>query len=140
MHGTVITKTYRFYDFPHLRSQKSDPRGVPEMYRIDHQKLIDSMIFVPFGLQSFFGAKNRIREGCQKCIIGSECQKLIDSMIFRPVWAPERFRSQKSDPRGVPRMSRIEYQKLSIPLFSFRLGSRMFSAPTIGSERGARNV
>ena len=39
------------------------------------------MIFQPFWLRSVFGAKNRIREGRQKCL-GFDYQKHIDSMIF----------------------------------------------------------
>ena len=39
------------------------------------------MIFRPSGLRSLFGAKNRIREGCQKCI-GFQYQK---SMSFLPL-------------------------------------------------------
>ena len=40
----------------------------------EYQKRIDSMIFLPFGLRSFFGAKNWVREGCQNCL-GCELPK-----------------------------------------------------------------
>ena len=57
------------------------------------------MILLPFGLWSHFGAKNGIREGCQKCA-GFKYQILIDSMIF----LRKGSGGQKSDPRGVPEM------------------------------------
>ena len=70
MYGILITKKYRFHYVPPVwaPSQKSDPRGVPEMYRTAITKPIDSIIFLPFGLWRLIGAKNRIREGCQKCL------------------------------------------------------------------------
>ena len=67
------------------------------------------MILLPFGLRSILGAKNRIRQGCQECII--VIQTTYRFHDFPPVWAPEPFRSQKSDPRGVPEMYRIVLTK-----------------------------
>ena len=67
------------------------------------------MILLPFGLRSILGAKNRIRQGCQECII--VIQTTYRFHDFPPVWAPEPFRSQKSDPRGVPEMFRIVLTK-----------------------------
>ena len=83
-----------------LRSQKSAPRGAPEMFlRFEYQKPIDAMIFLPFGLRSLFGHKNRLRKGRQTCL-RFEYQKLIDSMNFFVFG----LRSQKSAPRGAPEM------------------------------------
>ena len=47
-----------------FRSQKSDPRGMQDMYLIFIAKPIDSLILLPFG-HNRFGAEKQIREGCQ---------------------------------------------------------------------------
>ena len=73
------------------------------MYRIVIGELIDSLIFQPLGL---FGIKNRIREGCQKCI-GLKLENLPILLFSYQFGPPERFRSQKWDSRGVPDMYRI---------------------------------
>ena len=48
------------------------------------------MIFLLFGLRNLFGAKNRIREGCQKSI-RFPYQKPIAAMIFLPFWLRNFF-------------------------------------------------
>ena len=69
------------------------------------------MIFLPFGPRSFFGAKNGIREGCQKCL-GFEYQKLIDSMNFVPFGPRSFFGAKKGIREGCQKCLRFEYQKL----------------------------
>ena len=44
-------------------SEKSDPRGMTEMYRIVIGKPIDSLIFLPFGHPEAFRHQKWIREG-----------------------------------------------------------------------------
>ena len=77
----------------------------------EYQKRIDSMLFLPFGFRSLFGAKSRIREGYQKCL-GVEYQTKTYRFHDVPsVWASDFFRNQKSDPRGVPEVLRIRTPK-----------------------------
>ncbi len=62
------------------------------------------MIVLPFGLQSFFGAKNRIREDCQKCL-RFEYERHIDSISFLPFGLQSLFGAKNRIREGAPEMS-----------------------------------
>ena len=83
-------------------SQKSDPRGMPEMCRIEIAKPIDSLIFLP----GAFSEQKIGSERSARNVSDFHC-KPIDSLTFLPFGYPEDFRSQKSDPRGMPEMYEI---------------------------------
>ena len=99
------------------------------------------MIFLPFGLRCHFGAKNRIREGCQKCVFFVLRTKTYRFHNFPPVWVRVPFRSQKSDPifgsEMAPEPKREE--NYGIYMFLFLTQKTHISGTPLGSDFWLRN-
>ena len=123
--------------FLRFRSQKSDPRAVPEMYRTVITKTCRFHDFPSVWAPEPFRSQTSDPRGVPGMYRIVLKQKTIHD--FLPVWAPDPFRSQKSDARGVPEMYRILITK-TYRFHHFPSDwARNISEPKIGSERGARN-
>ena len=73
-----------------FRSQKSDPRGMPEMYGIGIAKPIDSLIFLPLGPPEHFRSQKSDPRGVPE-MYQIFIAKPIDSLVFLSFGLPKLF-------------------------------------------------